>query len=106
MKGIINISSDDYWFKVVAMCQTNWALIDPDPSSSNCTVYFFHELAGVFDQMTFGNITEAIWALKRNGFRRFAEDQVAQSLIKPPKPPFYLCEHINGKIYSSGRFWR
>lgn len=31
MKNIIEIRSNDYWFKVVGMLQQNWALTPPQP---------------------------------------------------------------------------
>lgn len=106
MEKIIEISSKDYWFKVVEMLQQNWALIDKLPDSIGCTVYFIHDASGVFDQMQFNSEEEAHQALTRNGFARFAEDLSAHKFIAPPLPPFTEANHPNGPIYSSGRFWR
>ena len=77
----IDIQSRDYWCKVVDMLQQNWALIDP--AGGGCIVYFIHDQSGVFDQMLFGSIEEGEAGLRRNGFRRFAEDPEAGSFLTP-----------------------
>ncbi len=106
MKNIIEITSSDYWFKVVDMLQQNWALIDKLNESADCTVYFIHDASGVFDRIQFSSVEEAFQELTRNGFKRFSEDTQAQKIIAPPQPPFYEAQHPNGPIYSSGRYWR
>lgn len=106
MNKNIEISSTDYWFKVVEMLQQNWALIDKTPDSIDCTVYFIHDASGVFDQMRFNSEEDAHQSLTRNGFTRYADDSSAQKFIAPPLPPFTEAIHPNGPIYSSGRFWR
>ena len=105
MEEIIEIKSHEYWFKVVGMLQQNWALID-DNKNGGCKVYFIGDTSGVFDEMEFQSRDKASSALKRNGFALYDEDKKAQKFIAPPKPPFYRRAHPNGKIYSSGRFWR
>ena len=100
----MQIASRDYWFKVVEMLQQNWALIDP--AERGVTVFFLQDASGMFDQLAFTSVQEAEEALQRNGFRRFAEDAEAQGFLAPPEPPFHPVEHPNGRIYSSGRFWR
>lgn len=99
----IDISSRDYWFKVVDFLQQNWALIDPLPGG--CKVFFFGDTSGVFDELSFPSVVEAEAALRRNGFRRFSEDKDAQGFIAVPRPPFHEDPHPNGPIYSSGKFW-
>lgn len=102
---VVEISSRDYWFKVVEMLQQNWALIDE--TSTGCMVYFFHDRSGVFDQLSFGSIPEAEAALDRNGFCRHAQaDKDDQEFFATPQPPFHPVAHPNGPVYSSGRFWR
>lgn len=101
----VEISSRDYWFKVVEMLQQNWALIDSQPDGS-CVVYFIGDTSGVFDQLTFDSIEQAIEGLSNNGFSRYEADERAKKFIAPPVPPFRKHEHPNGPIYSSGRFWR
>ena len=76
---IVEIKSRDYWFKIVEFLQQNWALIDQQDS---------------------------IRALKRNGFKRFADDTETQEFIAQPEPPFSRRPHPNGLIYSSGRYWK
>lgn len=100
----IEIKSRDYWFKVIECLQQNWALIDENPDGT-ATVFFFHDLAGVFDQLNFSTFSKAENALRRNYFGRYDEDFEAQAVIARPNSPFYADEHPNGQIYSSGRFW-
>jgi hypothetical protein len=102
---IVQIQSRDYWFKIVEFLQQNWALIDETTDVKGCTVFFFGDTSGVFDQLFFSSVAEAQQALRRNGFARFAEDEEAQEFIAVPQPPFYEDAHPNGPIYSSGRFW-
>ncbi len=101
----IEISSRDYWFKVVEFLQQNWALIDSN-SDGTCTVFFIGDSSGVFDRLSFSSDTEAKKALKRNGFASFTDDKEAQNFISVPKPPFKGWQHPNGLIYSSGKFWK
>jgi len=83
---IIPITSRDYWFKVVAYLQQNWALLDSDERGA--TVWFIGDTSWVFDQMSFPSAEEALRALTRNGFRRLADDEKAQRVLSLPKPPF------------------
>lgn len=101
----VEIESRDFWFMVVDMLQQNWALVDADPATSQCIVFFVHDLGGVFDRLPFAGVEEAQVALRRNGFRLWRDDAEAQSFLRPPEPPFFEAEHPNGPIYSSGRFW-
>lgn len=104
-KESIEINSRDYWFKIVEFLQQNWALIDKT-DDTRTTVWFFGDTAGVFDVLYFPSLSEAEDALLRNDFKRFDEDKRAQEFIAKPQPPFRWREHPNGRIYSSGRFWR
>ncbi len=100
----IEISSRDYWFKVIDFLQQNWALIDENADGA-AIVYFFGDTSGVFDQMNFPTKAEAETALHRNGFNLYDEDAKAQEFIAKPSPPFHRANHPNGLIYSSGKFW-
>jgi hypothetical protein len=106
MTSHIEITSSDYWFKVVEMLQQNWALIDSSKDRVRCIVYFIGDTSGVFDQIEFDDINEAQRQLSVNGFARYEEDQKAKEFIAPPRPPFYRSTHANGAIYSSGRYWK
>ena len=88
---------------MVDMLQQNWALIDED--EERCTVYFIGDTSGVFDQIKFDSEDSAQQALSRNGFARLADDKEAQDFLTPPAAPFFVGNHPNGAIYSSGRFW-
>lgn len=100
----IEIKSRDYWFKVVDFLQQNWALIDL--AEHGVVVWFFGDTAGVFDELRFEGEAAAFKALKRNGFKRFADDQEAQKFIAIPEGSFRWRKHPNGPIYSSGRYWK
>ncbi len=100
---MVEISSRDYWFKVVEMLQQNWALIDVHLDSS-ATVFFIDDTSDVFDQMIFPSRDEAQNGLRINGFKLFSEDEKAQKFIAAPEAPFRDGEHR--PIYSSGRFWK
>jgi hypothetical protein len=102
-QDIIEIKSRDYWFKIVDFLQQNWALIEID--GTGVVVFFFGDLSGVFDKLTFATEADAVVALKRNGFGRLSQDLAAQKLISAPKPPFYNDGDPDEAIYSSGRFW-
>lgn len=97
--------SNDYWVKVVGMLQQNWALIVPE-QAGQVRVNFITDTSEIFDDLSFPSETDAIAALKRNGFVRYADDTEMQSFISTPQPPFRPGSHPNGKIYSSGRFWK
>jgi hypothetical protein len=100
----VPIVSQDFWFKVVEFLQQNWALIDS--SEGGVTVWFLDDGGGVFDSLDFRTEAEAMIALRRNGFVRFADDAKAQTFITTPAEPFRRRAHPNGPIYSSGRFWK
>ncbi len=101
----VDIKSRDYWEKVLENHQTNWALVENGPART--TVFFMHELSGVFDRLTFPSRIEAEAGLYANGFRR-PEIPPGWPKAHPPgapQPPFFEDSHPNGPIYSSGRFW-
>lgn len=101
----VSIDSRDFWVKVVEMLQQNWALIEP-AAGETAVAYFISDTGGVFDEISFPSTAEAVDALCRNGFRRWAADRELQSFLRPPAPPFRRSRHPNGPIYSSGRYWK
>lgn len=103
---VVDIESRDYWFKVVEFLQQNWALVDVNDDGSGCTIFFIGDTSGVFDQMAFSTVADALGALQRNGFSRYADEAESQNFISVPEPPFQEASHPNGPIYSSGRFWK
>jgi hypothetical protein len=102
----IEISNNDYWFKIVDILQQNWAIIESDQKELGCIVYFISDNSGVFDQIEFDNIDEAQRQLRINGFGKYQEDEKAKNFVIPPLPPFHKSSHPNGQIYSSGKFWQ
>ncbi len=67
---------------------------------------FYGDTRGVFDELEFASREEAEKALVRNGFSNYQKDSEAQKNIGLPRGDFHVQEHPNGRIYSSGRFWR
>lgn len=102
-KDAVPIQSHDFWIKVVGMLQQNWALIEPE--GSKVTIYFLHDLGGVFDEVTYSGLSEAKTALRLNGFSRYDEDPHFAKMCARPEPPFRRVKHPNGPIYSSGQYW-
>jgi hypothetical protein len=102
---MIEIQSRDYWFKIVDFLQQNWALIDKI-DDTKVTVFFLNDLSGVFDSIDFASMADAEAGLLANGFKRLADDSKAQQMLAEPHPPFIKRNHPNGKIYSSGRYWK
>lgn len=96
-------TEQDFWFKPVEMLQTNWAVIRPTDAGAEIVV--IHDGSGIFDRIAVPDAADAARQLRRNGFRRFAEDAEAAQFIAPPRPPYREARHPNGPIYSSGRFW-
>ena len=104
MSDSVSIQSDDFWIKIVKMLQQNWALIEQMPEGG-VRVYFIGDTSGVFDELSFSSSDDAIAALRRNGFKHFADDEELQSFLRTPEPPFHRQPYPNGPIYSSGRYW-
>jgi hypothetical protein len=101
----IEITSTDYWFKVVGFLQTNWALLD-EAADGTVTAWFLDHTGGVFDQLRFTSLERAVDGLMCNGFDFFRVALHAQRFLTPPQPPFRLSQHHAGAIYSSGHYWR
>ena len=104
MNEEVFIQSRYFWFKVIAMLQQNWALIET--ADTGVMVYFFSDTSGVFDEIPFDTSADAEAALRLNGFHRYAEDSQAASFLHYPTSPFHRHPHPNGPIYSSGKFWK
>jgi hypothetical protein len=103
----INITeklAKDPWFKVVDFLQQNWAVIVN--RSTDVLIVFYGDTCGVFDEISYSSIEGAKQALKRNGFAKFCDDKQAQTYISLPNGEFREKAHPNGRIYSSGRYWK
>ena len=100
----VTIRDYDPWIKVVGMLQHNWATIEP--FDGGVRVYFISDTSRVFDEMLFADVNEAQFALLRNGFLLQRAETGRWRTLRPPQPPFVRGRHPNGRIYSSGRFWR
>jgi hypothetical protein len=102
--NISNKLAKDPWFKIVEFLQQNWAVIVD--RKDEVLVVFYGDTCGVFDEITFPTREEAEKALRRNGFAKFVDDHKAQEFIDLPRGEFTERPHPNGRIYSSGRFWK
>ena len=100
----VEISSRDYWVKIVEFLQQNWALIEP-ASQGRVIVYFISDTSRIFDQISFDSADEAEIALIRNRFQKFNNSPEVENFLRAPVSPFVQGHHPNGPIYSSGRFW-
>ena len=97
-------TAQDPWFKIVAMLQQNWAVILEGAESG--LIVFYDDRCGVFDEIQVSSVSEASEALLRNGFSKFRESPESQKFIALPTGKFRERAHPDGRIYSSGRFWR
>lgn len=104
-RQIKQINSTNYWFKIVEFLQTNWALIE-ESEDGKATVTFIDDTSGAFDEIVFPSLEQAVDELMENGFDMYSEATQVHKFLNPPMPPFTVVSHINGPIYSSGRFWR
>lgn len=103
----IILKSNDYWVKIVDFLQQNWALIEPKKDRMEVSVYFIGDTSGVFDIIDFSSRDIAENALIRNGFQKYLDPtENFTEFLYPPQPPFKWRDHPNGKIYSSGRYWK
>jgi hypothetical protein len=99
----IEISNEDFWYKVVEFLQQNWAVIEPEDNGFK--VFFFDDAGGIFDVIKLDSLEDAKTALKKNGFANYNEDQESHDFIAKPKVPLRGGAHLVNPIYSSGRFW-
>ena len=60
----------------------------------------------MFDELTFDTVADAETALRRNGFSKYLDDDEAQKFSALPQSQCHQTQHLNGRIYSSGRFCR
>ena len=97
--------AQDPWYKVVDFLQQNWAVVIATGGDS-VLVVFYGDTSGIFDELEFRTREEAEKALLRNGFSKYQEDTKSHQFIGLPQGNFHAGEHPNGRIYSSGRFWR
>ena len=74
------------------MLQQNWAAIEGG-EAERVRVLFISDASGVFDEIAFPSKGAAREALDRNGFRRFAEHEDLQSVLRPPSAPFRRAAH-------------
>lgn len=93
-----------WWVKVVEFLQQNWAL--PVPIEGGFALLFVDDNARAFDRLDFKDEREMFEALRRNEFEEFAKTPRLQEFLRAPELPLSTRKHPNGRIYSSGRFWR
>lgn len=94
------ISSTDYWTKVLENHQTAWAVIHVEGKQT--TIFFFHDEAGIYDRLECDSEQAAIAGLLKNGFT-----MDASGFLNADNPPpgllMWSCPH---DAYSSGEYWK
>jgi hypothetical protein len=100
----ISNSEPSWWVKVVEFLQQNWAL--PVSIEGGFALLFVEDNARVFDRIDFQDERKMFEALRRNEFEEFAKTPRFQKFLRAPEFPLSTRKHPNGRIYSSGRFWR
>jgi len=99
----LEITSTDFWVKIVDFLQQNWALIESQRDNKTVIVYFIHDGSTIFDEMEFESIEKAEKGLLRNGFKKYLDEtENFTAFMFPPKKPFDIAKR---SIYSSGEFW-
>jgi len=98
------ITSDEYWVKIVDFLQHNWAVIEPNGDCDGYVICFFGDTSGIFDYINYKDIVTAKRELRMNGFEVYTEEKY--DFIGKPRDEFHERAHPNGKIYSSGRYWK
>ena len=101
---LVKLHSRDMWVKLLENMQQNWALIEL--SETGTKIYFINDHSGVFDEINCESVDDAIEKLSRNDFFRYTDKPDIQLMHPPPSPPYHVGKHPNGRIYSSGRYWR
>jgi len=114
-----DIKSRCWFWKVIEQGQHNWALIDCD-ENGKATAYFFHdcgktlgrnpyktnenEYSAIVDSINFRSHHLARFALNSNGFSNFEAHEYFECYM--PKEKFWDAREYEGRIYSSGHYWR
>lgn len=94
------------WIKIVGMLQHNWADLQMD-EAGRVTALFFDDGSHIFDRLIFPDHGDATTALKRNGFRPYANpDDRFGDFVAVPDKPLTDDPHWVRPIYSSGEFWK
>jgi len=101
----IPLGRPDYFVKIIAMLQQNWAVIENTPLGT-VRICFLTDHSEIFDEMSFPHKDEAQQALIRNGFKNFSLNPELHEFLRPPPPPFRDDPSMRRPIYSSGQFWQ
>src|SRR5688500_12316659 len=72
---IEDLSAYPFWFTVIEMLQQNWAVVAPNAGGAKAL--FFFDSSTIFDELSFPATFDAEEGLRRNGFRRYADDKEA-----------------------------
>ena len=89
-----------WFFKPVAMLQTNLATIDENQAGR---ILFVAETGWIFDELRFTDNQTAERKLRLNGFKRCDEDPAFTKLSVIPDT---LNKGTRNPVYSSGKHWR
>ena len=117
---IISLDTSDWWVKVLAMLQHNWAVIN-DNNNGTVTAYFFHDggttknsiafhyrsvrdMIAIVDSIEFSSRSDAVERLLHNGFIRLA-DLPGPWHGNEPKGKVFDARSSEPGIYSKESYW-
>jgi hypothetical protein len=121
INSIITLDTSDWWVKVLAMLQHNWALIK-EHDDKTVTVYFFHDggttknftgheyksirgMIAIVDSLDFPSREKALEELNLNQFHRLS-DLPGPWRGNEPKGRIFDARHTEPLIYSRGDYWK
>jgi len=101
----LKLGARGYWIKIVGFMVHTWAVIQVDEVTGSRIVWFFDDLAKVFDVMVFSTTKDAERGLRRNGFEPF--DSRRHGSIESPiaSEGAHHFQWRPRRIYSSGLYW-
>lgn len=119
--SIIGLDTSDWWVKVLAMLQHNWALVK-EHADKTVTVYFFHDggttknftghdyksirgMIAIVDSLDFSSRQKAIEQLKLNQFHRLS-DHPGPWQGNEPRGKIFDARSTEPRIYSRGDYWK
>jgi hypothetical protein len=117
---IVELDTNDWWIKVLAMLKHNWAVINENQDGT-VTVYFFHDgglrknlgahdyrstrgMIAIVDSLEFATQCDAMAGLLRNGFSPLA-NLPGPWHGKEPKGKIFDARSTEPGVYSNEGYW-
>jgi len=88
---VVEITSSDYWFKILGMLQQVWALVEPCKDGPGVLLYRICDDSSVIDARWYETEEVADDYLRLEGWDRFDEEQDVWSFLSPPGGIFYMA---------------